>query len=440
MKLKVAAPEIPADNPFANDALGREEFATSLTSLVANVEDGLVLSLHAPWGEGKTTFVKMWQAALNKAAFPTIYFDAFAHDHLDDPFVGLAAELVDALKLPEGDEASLRQKASRAGAQLLTWGTKIAVRAATLGVINAADLDAIEGIKEEISKDVSDAASAYIEQRLASYRSDLKALADFRDLLERSASKGSKPIVFIVDELDRCKPTYAIEVLERIKHIFSVKGVAFVLVLNRDQLSESIRWVYGSGVDAQNYLQKFIDVECGLPKNVKRHESDYKKFCQHLYRAHAIKDWGDGRGIVNAMELFSDHFGLSLRAMQKVFSQVALFYASSQERQLRIPEVIVLLAIVRMLNRDLYRRIADGDVVFGDIRNDASINALLTKTEWLERCLKFFSVPDSELSTAMSPEDLRGFSSEYLARYGINRADVLPFFCARLERFRQAAS
>src|SRR5262249_53229542 len=157
----------------------------------------------------------------------------------------------------------------------------------------------LAAIKDEISKDVSELASAYIDQRLASYRNDMQALEDFRKFLEGVATQGDKPVIFIVDELDRCKPSYAIEVLERIKNIFSVKGVVFVLVLNREQLAESIRWIYGSGVDAANYLQKFIDVECVLPKKLEQHDNDYKKFSRHLYLAHEFEDWGDGQTIID---------------------------------------------------------------------------------------------------------------------------------------------
>ena len=68
-----------------------------------------------------------------------------------------------------------------------------------------------------------------------------------------------------VDELDRCRPSYSVELLERIKHVFSVKGAVFILAVDRDQLLSSISGVYGSNIDAPRYIRKFIDWNFSLP-------------------------------------------------------------------------------------------------------------------------------------------------------------------------------
>ena len=71
-------------------------------------------------------------------------------------------------------------------------------------------------------------------------------------------------MVFFVDELDRCRPTYAVELLERIKHLFEVDNIVFVLALSTGQLESSIRSLYGDGLDAPGYLRRFIDLEYPL--------------------------------------------------------------------------------------------------------------------------------------------------------------------------------
>ena len=82
--------------------------------------------------------------------------------------------------------------------------------------------------------------------------------------MKKSCSK--KPQIFIVDELDRCRPTYAIEMLERIKHLFTIENVIFVLSVDQSVLHESIKGFYGSSsISAENYLRRFIDVEYCLP-------------------------------------------------------------------------------------------------------------------------------------------------------------------------------
>ena len=58
--MRLVTPEIEIDekDPFKNDKLSRKPFAESLLSLITNVEDNFVISLDAPWGDGKTTLLK----------------------------------------------------------------------------------------------------------------------------------------------------------------------------------------------------------------------------------------------------------------------------------------------------------------------------------------------------------------------------------------------
>ncbi|MDT1837362.1 NTPase, partial [Acinetobacter baumannii] len=80
----------------------------------------------------------------------------------------------------------------------------------------------------------------------------------FKEALAKITSKLDKPLVFIVDELDRCKPEFAIRLIERIKHFFDIPKVVFILAINKTQLEESINNFYGFSNTA-NYLEKFID-------------------------------------------------------------------------------------------------------------------------------------------------------------------------------------
>lgn len=72
--------------------------------------------------------------------------------------------------------------------------------------------------------------------------------------------------MLFVDELDRCRPDFAVNMLEIIKHTFNVKGVQFVLVTNTQQLRSSINHCYGETVDAQRYLDKFLKYSFSLPQ------------------------------------------------------------------------------------------------------------------------------------------------------------------------------
>ena len=82
---------------------------------------------------------------------------------------------------------------------------------------------------------------------------------------ELAESHGQHPLVVVIDELDRCRPSYAVELLKAAKHLFAVDGVVFVLALNRSELSHSIGALYGGKFDATGYLRRFIDVDFRLP-------------------------------------------------------------------------------------------------------------------------------------------------------------------------------
>jgi len=108
--MKLITPEIVIDQnePFKNDLLNRKPFAESLTRLITNVKDNLVISLDAQWGDGKTTFVKMWQSMLQKNEIENIYFDAFANDYFDNPFVALVSNITILLEKAHSKKAKLK--------------------------------------------------------------------------------------------------------------------------------------------------------------------------------------------------------------------------------------------------------------------------------------------------------------------------------------------
>jgi tRNA A37 threonylcarbamoyladenosine biosynthesis protein TsaE len=72
MKLSPPKLEIDDQEPFKQAFYERQEFALSLTALLRNVTDNVVVFVNAAWGEGKTTFAKMWEASLRKEKLDVI--------------------------------------------------------------------------------------------------------------------------------------------------------------------------------------------------------------------------------------------------------------------------------------------------------------------------------------------------------------------------------
>ena len=72
-------------------------------------------------------------------------------------------------------------------------------------------------------------------------------------------------LVVVIDELDRCRPDYALELIESVRHLFAVEGVVVLLAINREELCHSVQNIYGSDFDSDRYLRRFVDVASHAP-------------------------------------------------------------------------------------------------------------------------------------------------------------------------------
>ncbi len=122
---------------------------------------------------------------------------------------------------------------------------------------------------------------------LKSASKDKAVVNEFKKYLEKLPTKlGGKSIVFIIDELDRCKPPFALEIVEVVKHLFAVPNMTFILVMNRAQLEASVEHEYGTG-DPSKYLQKFINLWVSLPKSDEADRSRCKDLPFSLLKTNA---------------------------------------------------------------------------------------------------------------------------------------------------------
>ena len=271
---------IPIDgtDPFVNCKLKRKEYARVLTDVVSLYSDGFVLAVNNKWGTGKTTFIKMWEQYLKNEKFQTLYFNAWENDFQSDVLVALLAEL-----------EILADSNTKAGfKKVLSKATPLIKK---VGIGLAKGLAKKVGADEMIQAIIEGAAEVTLEgleDKIESYTNRKRGIQDFRDTLKAYVKQlsNNKPVVFIIDELDRCRPSYAVEVLEQIKHLFSVEGIVFVLSIDKEQLGNAIRGVYGSDrIDADEYLKRFIDLEYNIPN------PDIASFVNYLYNYYGLNEF-----------------------------------------------------------------------------------------------------------------------------------------------------
>jgi len=341
--------EVPADDPFRNDALGRRPVVDFLSELIARTGGPFVLALDSPWGSGKTTLVRMLKAELERQSFQCIYFNAWRVDHAVDPLVALVSS-VDRVQLAAGaNQAKFDQHVRTIRKVTSLVAKRGAVAIAKALTVGALDLD------KEIEDATAELTGGAVEDIVAAFKKEDELLEKFRAeiqsavaLLPESGKKST--LVWFVDELDRCRPTFAIELLERIKHLFDVRNVVFVLSLDKRQLEASTAAVYGSDIDATEYLRRFIDLEYGIPLASTARFTESLLARSDLDRVFAERKGEVAQDKSHFVEFFTviaDLFALSLRARERCITRLRVVMDQTPSNHYLEPILVALLLVLR---------------------------------------------------------------------------------------------
>ncbi len=250
---------------FDNCKLERGVYAKFLKDYLVGEKDGFVLNLNGSWGSGKTEFLKRFYSLLIHDGYPTVYIDAWESDFSREPLTVVSSEFINQLSQMNeniGDELEMISeflgKAIKgtfiAGSGLFT---KHVLGEASIGTEFAKSLYD-ESPKELMKRVVSD-HNEYVSS-IKEIRRNLELLAEVLN----SSQRKKLPVIVLIDELDRCRPNYAIEMLEVVKHFFTTKNFVFVIATDTNQLEKSIKTVYGNDFDSTKYLKRFFNREAQL--------------------------------------------------------------------------------------------------------------------------------------------------------------------------------
>ena len=314
-----------------------------------------MLAVNGRWGAGKTTFINRWAAHLENENFLVLNFNAWTTDFSEDPLVAFLGEMNQGLSgyLTQNDKRKeVWEKCKKAGGELVRRGIPLAVRLVTAGMLSGNEV-----IRDEAMDQAGEAATDAVE----AYEKTKSDIDEFKSMLAQVLADATeqKPLVIFVDELDRCRPTYAIQLLERIKHLFDQAGVVFVLSLDREQLCHSIRAVYGEGLDAAGYLRRFIDVEYVLAQP---NSKDYiEQLKESFGLSEYLRTWNQSSGLqtdlehlVKTLAWLTDTFSLSLRDLEQLFARINLVLRATPANNYFYPELLVFLVVLRDRQPDRY--------------------------------------------------------------------------------------
>jgi len=359
--------EIDPANPFANDAFDRQPVVDSFVGIITSLKGPFVIAVDSPWGTGKTTFLKMLKASLEIKDHPCLYFNAWETDFAEDPLVAFVGELDSLIKelLPEDRAQETMKSVKKMAGTMAKRVVPAAIRIATMGTIDLAP---------EVERAIAEAMGALSTDAVENYLKDKKVMDEFHSKLNLALSTAQEknkklPVVIFVDELDRCRPLYAIELLERIKHLFNVESAVFVVAMDKKQLGISLGAVYGTGFNSTEYLRRFFDLELRLT------QISNDKFCESLIKRMELEEFFASRPNQVGQRDFEDLkasfldlsklLNLTLRMQEKCMVLLALAMFATQNTEYFYPVQTVIMAALRIGAEEIYNKVSreNGSVV-----------------------------------------------------------------------------
>jgi len=329
--------KIPINNIYLNDKFDREPEVLNIVELITKLSDPCTIAIDSPWGTGKTTFLKFLEAELQKKEIKVSYFNAWENDFDREPFLLILNHIIKQFS-QEKDIKEIKKIAIKVLKSIAVNGSKAIV-----------DLVAPIGIGNrliEISEEAVSALAGEVFDNFTKEEKEVKLLQDKLSLLIENDNK----MVILIDELDRCKPSFCIELLERIKHIFDTPNIIFVLGTDLEQLGKAISGVYGESYNGQKYLERFFDFEINL------NTPDYNKFWQSLSENYSGKDnirTLENRADIEAYGIwFTQHLQLSARDVTRLYTK--FYLASLSEYAGNDLPLILLLSVVKSYSRELF--------------------------------------------------------------------------------------
>ncbi|HEX9946312.1 MAG TPA: P-loop NTPase fold protein, partial [Allosphingosinicella sp.] len=348
-----------------NDLFQLADLSKRLTALVRALTQGSVSILDGRWGTGKTTFVKMWVAELERDGIPAIYFDAFAADYIQDPFQAVSSSFIRAAIARKRTDDPVYQRyvrrAAKAAKRIAGVTTKAGVKLVTLGALGAAEIDQLTALKDDIGSSLGEISEEAVKTLLEQHANDEEVFANLRgSLLELPAllrpvttettDNEPLPLVIVIDELDRCRPDFALGILEVLKHFFRTDSLHFVLVTNTQHLALSVAKRYGMSSAAEEYLEKFYDFVVHFEHRYgKFDEGSAGRYVGHLFSnlmpSSALSS--DRRILEEHVRMIARAYRFTLRQIERVVTNLALAFLAAPEKEYRPAIILSMLCALK---------------------------------------------------------------------------------------------
>ena len=383
---------------FTNDTIGRSADVWAFCEMLNNIDGSCCISIDGAWGSGKTFFVKQINMVLDALNINIncgtltveqkdevlnscnklskghhiemqpqvcVYYDAWTNDNDIDPVLSIIYSIL--------SETNSNFHFPR--------GSKIFERMAAV-------IDCFTG--KNLAELLDSLKNNTIFDKLESEKSLEENIKEFFEAL--LPEKGNR-LVIIIDELDRCKPTYAIQVLERIKHYFGNDRITFVFSINAQELEHTIRNSYGANFDAGRYLDRFFDLRIPLPEpNIEAfsrsisfskndnwywvishafreaYDLQMREICRYASAIHRAEPHEEGSG------LQGESMGYAKMIFVPILVGLKLINASLYESFIRGNDSQPLIKVAKNIPKGCFDFLLNEDEVYEDDKDILSIN------------------------------------------------------------------
>lgn len=239
------------ERTIKRDYFNRNIYISNLIGYIAHSDEYMTYAVNGQWGSGKTVFMHQLmhimknQNLIDQFAskdiksddYEVFYYNAWENELMKKPSIAILRSIID-------EYCIFSQEDKEAISDLLGVLSNIAIKIGTCGILGADDF------KTRVSED--DISIDTIKET-------------FRKTIDHIIKKKKcKRVVVIIDELDRCKPTNVIQLLEEIKHFYDHSSLTFIFSADLEQLGFTIKKLYGEHFDADLYLQRFFDASFTL--------------------------------------------------------------------------------------------------------------------------------------------------------------------------------
>jgi len=279
------------------DLLNRDDFVNqvmSIMDIVSTAKGSCTLAIDGKWGSGKTFVLDKLEYKLKREQdgnrYLVFHYNCWQYDYYDEPLIAIVSTMIDSIKssvniLPDEVKTNIKAIVNTVGGFI--WD--VFKESGKNYIKEKTGLD-IEKVSERFISEKNALSESEAEKTIDDYQTFNMVMSETREKLSMLAEDIT--LVCVVDELDRCLPSYAIKVMERLHHLFyGVKNSVTIMAVDKAQLVNTIKQIYGDNINTNEYLRKFIDYEMTLDTGIinEKFTQKYKSYIS-LFDSDAIED------------------------------------------------------------------------------------------------------------------------------------------------------